>query len=109
MTWLKTKCFTESEFVIIGTDRDRKTGATRALLAQADQHGLSYAGAAFIALPPDEGDQLHLRLDRYATDRSPLAHFRKSAARWVKPKIVARVRHLAASSSVRHATVRAIL
>jgi bifunctional non-homologous end joining protein LigD len=26
-TWLKTKCFTESTFVVIGTDQDRKTGA----------------------------------------------------------------------------------
>ena len=26
-TWLKTKCFTESTFVVVGTDRDRKTGA----------------------------------------------------------------------------------
>ena len=32
-TWLKTKCFTESTFVVIGTDRDRKSGALRALLA----------------------------------------------------------------------------
>ena len=30
-TWLKSKCFTESDLLIIGTDRDRKTGATRAL------------------------------------------------------------------------------
>ena len=49
-TWLKTKCFTESTFVVIGTDRDRKTGALRALLAHADSDGLLYAGAAFIAL-----------------------------------------------------------
>ena len=35
-TWLKTKCFTESTFVVIGTDRDRKTGALRALLAHSD-------------------------------------------------------------------------
>src|SRR5262249_8429266 len=34
-TWLKTKCFTESKFVVVGTDRDRKTGALRALLARA--------------------------------------------------------------------------
>jgi ATP-dependent DNA ligase len=26
-TWLKTKCFTQSTFVVIGTDRDPKTGA----------------------------------------------------------------------------------
>ena len=25
-TWLKCKCFTESSFVVVGTDRDRKTG-----------------------------------------------------------------------------------
>ena len=28
-TWLKTKCFTESTFLVIGTDRDRKTGALK--------------------------------------------------------------------------------
>ena len=49
-TWLKTKCFTQSTFVVIGMDRDRKTGALRALLAHKDSAGLSYAGAAFIAL-----------------------------------------------------------
>ena len=49
-TWLKTKCFTESTFVVIGTDRDRKTGALRALLAHKDSDGLKYAGAAFIIL-----------------------------------------------------------
>src|SRR5262245_17020915 len=46
-TWLKTKCFTESTFVVVGTDRDRKTGALRALLAHPDDFGLIYAGAAF--------------------------------------------------------------
>jgi bifunctional non-homologous end joining protein LigD len=35
-TWLKTKCFTESSFVIIGTARDRKTKAALALLARTD-------------------------------------------------------------------------
>ena len=50
-TWLKTKCFTEGSFVIIGTDRDRKTGAPRALLAKASAQGLAYAGAAFFAVP----------------------------------------------------------
>src|SRR5262245_53214511 len=44
-TWLKTKCFTQSNFVVIGTDRDRKTGAVRALLAHNDGSGLYYAGA----------------------------------------------------------------
>ena len=44
-TWLKTKCFAESSFVIIGTARDRKTKAPLALLAHADAQGLTYAGS----------------------------------------------------------------
>ena len=35
-TWLKTRCFTESTFVVVRTDRDRKTGALMALLAHND-------------------------------------------------------------------------
>jgi hypothetical protein len=50
----ETKCFTQSNFVVIGTDRDRKTGALRALLAHNDGSGLNYAGAAFIALGGEE-------------------------------------------------------
>jgi hypothetical protein len=46
----EARVFTESTFVVIGTDRDRKTGALRALLAHPDSAGLNYAGAAFIAL-----------------------------------------------------------
>jgi bifunctional non-homologous end joining protein LigD len=49
-TWLKTKCFTESTFVMVETDRDGKNGALRALLAHHDSAGLIYAGTAFIAL-----------------------------------------------------------
>jgi bifunctional non-homologous end joining protein LigD len=39
--WLKTKCFAESSFVIIGTARDRKTKAPLPLLARADAQGLA--------------------------------------------------------------------
>ena len=56
-TWLKTKCFTESNFIVIGTDRDRKTGALRALLAHPESDGLLYAGAAFIAIGGKERDK----------------------------------------------------
>jgi DNA ligase D-like protein (predicted ligase) len=49
-TWLKTKCFTEGEFLLLGIDRDRKTDAPRALLAKAERGNLIYAGAAFIGL-----------------------------------------------------------
>jgi ATP-dependent DNA ligase len=35
--WLKTKCFAESELTLLGIDRDRKTGALRALLAKSER------------------------------------------------------------------------
>src|SRR5215472_7526021 len=45
-TWLKTKCFTEGEFLLLGIHRDRRTDAPRALLAKAERGNLIYAGAA---------------------------------------------------------------
>jgi hypothetical protein len=58
--------------VNIGTDRDRKTGALRALLAKADGHVLTYAGAAFIGLRGDAWHELRERLQQMAIPRSPL-------------------------------------
>jgi ATP-dependent DNA ligase len=60
-TWLKSKCFTESDLIIIGTDRDRKTGALRALLANTEGHNLTYVGAAFIGLRGDAWHAMHER------------------------------------------------
>jgi ATP-dependent DNA ligase len=105
-TWLKTKCFTESELVIVGTDRDRKTGALRALLARADKDGLAYAGAAFIALNRGDREELQSRLERLALKRSAIPKLRLPDATWVEPKLVARVRSLAGAKYLRHATVR---
>jgi bifunctional non-homologous end joining protein LigD len=107
-TWLKTKCFTESSFVIIGTDRDRKTGAMMALLARANQRGLAYAGAAFIALSANEREELWAQLESLKLGRCPLPRFYLPTAQWVKPQLVARVRHLAGAKHLRHGTVRSI-
>ena len=105
-TWLKCKCFTESSFVIIGTDRDRKTGAVMALLARAEDQGLAYAGSAFIALAGSERDELLTRLESNRVKVLPsLACL--AGAQWVKPHFKARVRHLAGAKYVRHGTVRA--
>jgi bifunctional non-homologous end joining protein LigD len=71
-TWLKTKCFTESSFLIIGTARDRKTKAPLALLAQAAANGLQYAGSAFIALSGGERNELSARLKMSKLERCPL-------------------------------------
>jgi len=107
-TWLKTKCFTESSFVVVGTDRDRKTGALRALLARANQEGLNYAGAAFIALDDCARAEFFDVLDRLATSKALFKATRLSDVRWCVPKLIVRVKHLAVSKTLRHATVRGL-
>jgi bifunctional non-homologous end joining protein LigD len=99
-TWLKTKCFTESIFVVVGTDRDRKTGAVRALLAHPDSGGLSYAGAAFIALDDAARTMLLAEVERLTTS---WAAFKASRLMTV------RVKHLSGSKTLRHATVKGLV
>jgi bifunctional non-homologous end joining protein LigD len=105
-TWLKTKCFTEGSFIIIGTARDRKTKAPLALLARPDAQGLTYAGSAFIALSGAERNELSARLQ---TSRlCPIPRLRIPDAQWVHPQLMARVRHLAGRKYLRHGTLRGI-
>jgi bifunctional non-homologous end joining protein LigD len=105
-TWLKTKCFTESTFLVIGTDRDPKTGALRALLAHNDGVGLNYAGAAFIALAGNERAQFFTVVDRLTTSWALFKSSRLTDVRWCHPKLTVVVKHLAGSKMLRHATVR---
>ena len=92
--------------VVIGTDRDRKTGALRALLAHNDGTGLNYAGAAFIALGGEERAQFLGELERLATSWAALKTSRMHDVKWCHPKIVVEVKHLAGSKVLRHATVK---
>ena len=108
-TWLKTKCFTKSTFVVIGTDRDRKTGLLRALLAHNDDAGLNYVGAAFIALASDERAQFIAELERLTTSWAAFKSSRMGDVNWCQPKLTVRVKHLAGSKRLRHATVRELL
>jgi len=87
-TWLKTKCFTEGSFVIIGTARDRKTKAPLALLARAESQGLAYAGSAFIAFSGAERNELSARLQMSKLERSPIPKLRIPDAQWVQPQMM---------------------
>jgi bifunctional non-homologous end joining protein LigD len=107
-TWLKTKCFTESTFVVVGTDRDRKTGALRALLAYNDGAGLSYAGAAFIALGDGARTAFLAEVERLTTSWAAFKSSRLADVKWCTPKLTVRVKHLAGSKTLRHATVRGL-
>ena len=105
-TWLKSKCFTESELTLLGIDRDRKTGTLRALLAKSERGQLVYAGPAFIALRGEQRDALEAKLAELAQDRPILCWLRNREARWVRPGLSVKVKHLAGSRLLRHATVR---
>jgi bifunctional non-homologous end joining protein LigD len=107
-TWLKTKCFTESMFVVVGTDRDRKTGALRALLAYADDFGLIYAGAALVGLRGEERDRFFAEVERLTTSWSQFKSSRMDDVKWCHPRLRVEVKHLAGSKMLRHATVRAL-
>ena len=104
-TWLKTKCFMESRFVVVGTDRDPKTGALRALLAHNDGSGLNYAGAAFIALRGDERDHFFAEIERLSAAWSEFKHSRAIDVKWCRPQLTVEVKHLAGSKMLRHATL----
>jgi bifunctional non-homologous end joining protein LigD len=90
-TWLKTKCFTESTFVVIGTDRDRETGALRALLAHPDSDGMKYAGAAFIALSDEARIKFLAELERFTTSWAAFKTLRLIDVKWCEPRLMVRV------------------
>ena len=108
-TWLKTKCFTESTFVVIGTDRDRKTGALKVLLTHNDGTGLNYAGAAFIALSDDARTEFLAEVERLTTSWAAFKSSRPTDVKWCQPRLTVRVKHLAGSKTLRHATVRELV
>ena len=92
--------------MVVGTDRDRKTGALMALLAHSD--GLNYAGAAFITLGGDERKEFLAEIERLTTSWTALKSSRPTDVKWCHPKLVVRVQHLAGSKTLRHATVRGL-
>jgi hypothetical protein len=99
----------ESTFVVVGTDRDRKTGALRALLAHNDGFGLNYAGAAFIALRGEERDRFFAEIERFNMAWSEFKDSRMNGVQWCRPRLTVQVKHLAGSKTLRHATVKGVV
>jgi bifunctional non-homologous end joining protein LigD len=108
-TWLKTKCFTESEFLLLGIDRDRKTNAPRALLAKAERGQFVYAGPAFIALRSGAREEFRARLAELKQERPVLSWLRNRDAHWVRHELTLKVQHLAGARLLRHATVKELV
>jgi hypothetical protein len=89
---------------VTGTDRNRKTGALRALLAHNDGSGLNYAGAAFIALAGEERAQFFAELERLATSWAAFKGMHD--VKWCHPRLTVEVKHLAGGKFLRHAKVK---
>ena len=106
---LASNRLTESTFVVIGTERDRKTGLLRALLAHNDGAGLNYAGAAFIALGDEARTEFIAEVERLTSSWAAFKSSRRADVKWCQPKLTVRVKHLAGSKTLRHATVRELL
>ena len=63
-------------------------------------------GVAFIALAGDERAQFFAELERLATSWAAFKSSRMSDVKWCQPNLTVRVKHLAGSKMLRHATVR---
>jgi hypothetical protein len=90
---------------MVGTDRDRKT-ALRALLAHPESAGMVYVGAALIALGGDARAEFLSEVERLQTSWAWFKSWRLTDVKWCQPKLTVRVKHLAGSRMLRHATVR---
>lgn len=92
--WQKIKCWTESEFLVVGAEIDRR-GIPVARLARETEQGLASAGAAIIALRDGDRDKLHRAIE-------------KMAGRGKSAPLRVLVKHLKGSGALRHATVRSL-
>ena len=103
--WLKTKTFTEGEFEVIGADLS-PTGAPVAILARRNEHGLHYVGDAFITLKAADREDFWA----YAEANTVNAPFLplKRRGTWLKPGLVARVKHLRGDGTLRAATLKGL-
>jgi hypothetical protein len=60
----------------------------------------------FLRFRVQRGDMLAAKLDEFAADSPSIPYLQDKQARWVKPLLVVKVRHLAGSRYLRHAMVR---
>jgi DNA ligase D-like protein (predicted ligase) len=101
--WLKTKAFTEGEFMVIGYKREKDRSI--ALLAREVDQTLEYAGGAFVTLSDQERERFWRTTERLASD-TPATDIAVAGASWLRPEMRVRAKHLRCSGKLRHATLR---
>jgi bifunctional non-homologous end joining protein LigD len=106
--WLKVKCWTEGEFVVVGVETGRN-GPPAALLARSEPGGLVYAGSAFVTLPEPLRDRFWQLIEALAIDSPTLPMKAGPGVRWVRPELRVKARHLRGAGKIRHATLTGLV
>lgn len=98
--WLKTKCYAEATFDIIGVQREP---GQPAMVLMADRG--RYMGGAFVTLPRGIRERLWARVQAKAGASAPKG-LRTEKAEWVKPGLRGRVKFLRGEEKLRHASLQ---
>ncbi|TIU72881.1 MAG: ATP-dependent DNA ligase [Mesorhizobium sp.] len=99
--WLKTKSFTESEFELLGVERER---GKPAFALMAERGTGRYVGSAFITLNREMRERLWKRVQE--APGQPPKGMKRPATQWVKPGLIGRVKHLRGEEDLRHASLQ---
>ncbi|QKC92976.1 ATP-dependent DNA ligase [Mesorhizobium sp. NZP2234] len=106
--WLKIKSYMYSDLELIGVERERGKAAM-ALFAEPGTR--KYVGSAFVTLGGEMRERLWQRVQAKAGGAPPDAYMNKRhpSTQWIKPGLMATVKHLRGEEILRHASVKALL
>jgi bifunctional non-homologous end joining protein LigD len=108
LSWLKTKNMVESEFILLGTERDSDR-VLWALLASDRDGQLEFAGPAILTPPRQDRGKWSELMAALVVTKPLLKGLRQGSAQWLRPELRVRVRHLRAKGALRHASVKALI
>lgn len=102
-SWLKVKTFEESEFVVLGIERD-PGGPAMALLAREQDGQLTYAGGAAVTLSAKERELFWRAIETLGASLPAIA-LDRPRAKWIAPRLWVTARYLRNEEMLRHATL----
>ena len=105
--WLKIKCYTVGEFVVIGTSKGRL--APEAKVARELEDGrLEHAGEAMVTFSEAEREIFWRANERLKTSDPAIPMAPRPETSWLRPEMRVIVKHLKGEERLRHATVEGI-
>ena len=107
-SWLKIKNMVESEFVLLGTERDAD-GVPWALLAWDPDGRLEFDGPTILNPPQALRAAWKEQMAALAVATPTVEGLRQGSAQWLRPELRVRVKHLKAKGVLRHATVKQLI